>query len=210
MGPKLVNCCRPEQMGTKEFGKMMKRIQTLEEGRVPDKEAKNWRIEEEKKRMTRKEHQRLLNSFEMEGLVAPAGLWNLAMEKIMKERGELPNEEGDAVREYRVLHEENFWSSCRREDERGKEERMAEAEKNEEENGQKRTNRGESKENVRDVFLWRPLESSVKRKIWRVVVVFLGEISWRGLRVCLIVSPILVRMCVWCLLCACFPFFCGD
>ena len=27
-GPKLVNCCRPEQMGTKEFGKMMKRIQT--------------------------------------------------------------------------------------------------------------------------------------------------------------------------------------
>ena len=26
MGPKLVNCCRPEQMGTKEFGKHMIRI----------------------------------------------------------------------------------------------------------------------------------------------------------------------------------------
>ena len=54
MGPKLVNCCKLEQMGTKEFGKMMKRLQILEEGRVPAKEAKNWRIEGEKKRTTRK------------------------------------------------------------------------------------------------------------------------------------------------------------
>ena len=30
--------------------------------------------------------------------MAQKGLWNLAEEKIMKERGELPNEEGDAVR----------------------------------------------------------------------------------------------------------------
>ena len=39
MGPKLMNCCRPERMGTKEYGKMLKRIQTLEDGRVPAKEA---------------------------------------------------------------------------------------------------------------------------------------------------------------------------
>ena len=50
MGPKLVNCCRPEQMGTKEFGKM------IEEGRVPAKEAENWRIEGKKKTITRKEY----------------------------------------------------------------------------------------------------------------------------------------------------------
>ena len=77
MGPKLVNCCRLEQMGTKEFGKMMKRIQTLEEGRVPVQEAKNWRIEGEKKRITRKEYQRLLTIFEMEGLMAQKayGIW---------------------------------------------------------------------------------------------------------------------------------------
>ena len=56
----------------------------------------------------------------------------------MKERGELLNEEGDAVREYRAMHEENFWSSWLWEDERGKEERMAKAEKNEEEKGEKR------------------------------------------------------------------------
>ena len=32
MGPKLLNCCRPEQVGTKEHGKMLKRIQILEDG----------------------------------------------------------------------------------------------------------------------------------------------------------------------------------
>ena len=79
-GPKLINCCRPEQMDTKEFGKMVKRIQILEEGRVPAKEAKNWRIEGEKKRITRKEYNRLLNKFQMEGLMAQKGLWNLAKE----------------------------------------------------------------------------------------------------------------------------------
>ena len=67
MGPKRSNCCRLEQMDTKEFGKMMKRIQFLEEGRVPAKEAKNWRIEGDKKRITRKECKRLLHNFEMEG-----------------------------------------------------------------------------------------------------------------------------------------------
>ena len=34
MGPKLMNCGRPEQMGTKEFGKTLKRIQVHEDGRV--------------------------------------------------------------------------------------------------------------------------------------------------------------------------------
>ena len=48
---------------------MMKRILTLEEGRVPAKEAKNWRIEGEKKRITRKEYKMLLNNFEMVGLM---------------------------------------------------------------------------------------------------------------------------------------------
>ena len=115
MGPKLVTCCRPEQMGTKEFGKMMKNP-TLEEGRVPAKEVKNWRIEGEKKRIASKEFQRLLNNFEMEGLTAQKGLWNLAKEKLMNERGELPSEEGDVVREFKAMHEEDFWSSWPREE----------------------------------------------------------------------------------------------
>ena len=45
MGPKLLTCCRPEQVGTKEHGKMLKLIQILEDGRVPAKEAKDRKIE---------------------------------------------------------------------------------------------------------------------------------------------------------------------
>ena len=40
MGSKLMNCCRPEQVSTKEHGKMLKRIQILEDGFVPANEAK--------------------------------------------------------------------------------------------------------------------------------------------------------------------------
>ena len=32
MGPKLLNCCKPERMDTKECGNMLKRIQILEDG----------------------------------------------------------------------------------------------------------------------------------------------------------------------------------
>ena len=40
MGPKLMNCCKREQVGTKEYGKMLKRVRVLEEGRIPAKEAR--------------------------------------------------------------------------------------------------------------------------------------------------------------------------
>ena len=65
----------------------------------------------------------------------------------MKERGELPNEEGDVVKEYKAMHEEDFWTSWLREDERGKEERMAKAARNEEEKGEKRKRQEEKEEN---------------------------------------------------------------
>ena len=48
MGPKWMNCCKPVQVGTNEYGKMLKRIQILEDGRVPVRGARNWRIEEKK------------------------------------------------------------------------------------------------------------------------------------------------------------------
>ena len=70
---KLMNCCKPEQMGTNEYGKMLKRIQVLEDGRVPAKEARNWRIEGQKRRITREEYQRLFNKFDMEGFMAQKG-----------------------------------------------------------------------------------------------------------------------------------------
>ena len=143
MGPKLVNCCEPEQVDTKEFGKMVKIIQTLDKGKVPAKEAKNWRIGREKKRITRQENKSVLNNFEMEGLMAQKGLWNLAKEK-MRERGEWPNEGGDVVREYKAMHDEGFWSSWLREDEKSKE-RKAEAEGKGEEEGEKRKREEENR-----------------------------------------------------------------
>ena len=63
MGPKLMNCCRTERMGTKEYGEMLKTLHTVEDGRFQAKEATNWRIEGQKKKSTRKEYQRLVNEF---------------------------------------------------------------------------------------------------------------------------------------------------
>ena len=51
MGPNLMNCCKLEPMGTKEYGKMLKRIQILEHGGVLVKEARSWRIEGKKRRI---------------------------------------------------------------------------------------------------------------------------------------------------------------
>ena len=42
MGPKLMNCCKLEQVATKEYGKLVTRIQILEDGSVLAKEARNW------------------------------------------------------------------------------------------------------------------------------------------------------------------------
>ena len=82
----------------------------------------------------------------MEGLMAQKGQWNLAKEKIMKERGELPNEEGDVVREFKAMHEEDVWSNWLREDEKSKEERKAEAEEKGEKGGTEEKRRGERRE----------------------------------------------------------------
>ena len=49
-GMEAENSCRPERMGTKAKGKMLKIIQTFEDGRVPAKEENNWRIEGQKEK----------------------------------------------------------------------------------------------------------------------------------------------------------------
>ena len=43
--------------------------------------------------------------------MAQKGLWNLAREKMLQDRGALPKEEGHVVREYKAMHEENFLGS---------------------------------------------------------------------------------------------------
>ena len=54
--------------------------------------------------------------------MAQNGLWNLAGEKMLQDRGVLLKKEGDVVREYKAMHEEKFLSSWLREDVDGIEE----------------------------------------------------------------------------------------
>ena len=88
---------KPEQMGTKGYGKVLKRIQILEEGRVLAKEARSWKIEGQKKDC-KKKYQWLLNKFEMECFYGAKGLWYLVLENVVRERGALPKKEGDVIR----------------------------------------------------------------------------------------------------------------
>ena len=73
--------CQPERMGTKEFVQKLKTIQTLEDCGVPVQGGTKWRIEGQKKRITRKEYQRLVNNFEMERFMAPKKLVELCERK---------------------------------------------------------------------------------------------------------------------------------
>ena len=91
---------------------MLKRIQVLEDGRVPATEARSWRIEGPQRRITRKEYQRLLNKFEMEGCIAQKGLGNLVREKVLQDRRELPKEEGDVIREYKSFERSEWDGEC--------------------------------------------------------------------------------------------------
>ena len=107
-----MNCCKQEQVGTKKStARCKKRIQTLDEGRIPAKEAENLMIEGQTRTITRKEHRRLWNEFGRGGFMAQKGLWNVAREKMLQDRDALTQEEGDIVREHKGMHEENFLSS---------------------------------------------------------------------------------------------------
>ena len=46
----------------------------------------------------------------------------MAKRRILEDRGALPTEDGDLICGYQAMHEENFLSSCLREDVEGKEE----------------------------------------------------------------------------------------
>ena len=52
--------------------------------------------------------------------MAQKGFWNIAKKRMLKDRGALPKEEGDLIREFKAMLEENFLSSWLREDEEGK------------------------------------------------------------------------------------------
>ena len=43
------------------------------------------------------------------------GLWNIANKRMLEDGGSLPREDGDLLREYQAMHEENFLSNWLRE-----------------------------------------------------------------------------------------------
>ena len=80
------------------------------------------------------------NSFRKDWENGEVAIWN---------RGELPNEEVDVVRDNKATHEEDFWSSWRREDVKSEKERKAEAEGKGEAEGEKRKKRRRKKRTKR-------------------------------------------------------------
>ena len=65
-----MNRCRPAKKGTNEHGKMLKIILMLEKGEVPDRYAREWKIEGENRRATRKECKRPRQEIEVGGFMA--------------------------------------------------------------------------------------------------------------------------------------------
>ena len=78
--------------------------------------------------------------------MAQKGLWNLVRERILRDRGAMPKEEGDVIREYKAMHEEIVLSSWLREDGIEKEERIMETGKETKEERGKKRRREEEKE----------------------------------------------------------------
>ena len=78
MEPKLMNCCKPDNTGTKECGTILKRIQVLKEGRIPAKEARGKKIERQKEGLSDKRIGRIWD-WMLHG--SKKRLWNIANEK---------------------------------------------------------------------------------------------------------------------------------
>ena len=57
MGPQLMNRCKSKKVCTEEHGKMLKtKFRFLEDCRIPATEARNWKIQGHKRRITREEY----------------------------------------------------------------------------------------------------------------------------------------------------------
>ena len=79
----------------------------LEDGRVPAKEAKTWKSEGQKRSQRKDTSDCGISSKREDSWHKNVGGTSPKV-SIMKERGALLKEEGDIVREYKAMHEENF------------------------------------------------------------------------------------------------------
>ena len=142
------------------------------QGSLP-KRPKIGRLMEKKRRITWKEKRRPSEEFEMGEFMAPKGLWSLAKEKILQDRGALPKEECDTVREYKAMHEEHFLSSWLREVGEEKEEIIMETGKETKEEMGKKRRREEEKEENETVFVKRRCVGSVSVEAFDIFILWL-------------------------------------
>ena len=82
--------------------------------------------------------------------MAQKGLWNLARERRLQDRGVSFREEGDVVREYQAMHAKNFLSTWLREDVVGQEERRKKVDKKIREDVSRKEKRKGGKDRERD------------------------------------------------------------
>ena len=87
LGPKLMIQYKLEKMGTQEYGKMSKRILTLEEGRSRPRMREDGKLERRKRRVTRKECKRVREEFEVGGFMAQHGWWNITKKRMLEDSG---------------------------------------------------------------------------------------------------------------------------
>ena len=87
--------------------------------------------------------------------MAQKGLWNLAREKTLQDRGALSKEEGDVVREYKARREEHFLGSLLKEVGEDKKEVVLEADRETEIEVSKKRPREEEKEENETVMVKR-------------------------------------------------------
>ena len=78
----------------------------------------------QKRKVTRKECKILREEFEVGGFMAKKGLWYIAKKRMLEDRGALPKEDGNQLREYHAMHEEKFLGSWLRGDEEYKKAEM--------------------------------------------------------------------------------------
>ena len=65
---------------------MSKQVLILEEERVPAKNVRGWKIDGDKRRVTRNECTRLREELEVVGFMARKGLWNIAKKIMLEDR----------------------------------------------------------------------------------------------------------------------------
>ena len=65
-----MDCCKPEKNGDTRIWNFEIRIPVLEEEKVPAKNARGWKVEGLKRRVTREEDKRLREELEVRGVMA--------------------------------------------------------------------------------------------------------------------------------------------